>query len=92
MAYKIINRLQRLAQDTRAENLVTYTLMAGCLAVAAVYALSQFSSDLRSVLLSQQERLEESVSQPPSSPSNPGRGNCGNPNPGTQGGRSPCAP
>ena len=92
MAYKIISKLRSLAHDTRAENLVSYTLMAGALAIAAVYALSQFSSDLRSVLLSQQERLEQSANGPQNSPSNSGKGNCGNPNPGTQAGRSPCAP
>ena len=80
----IIQLLRRLLWSERAEGMVSYALIVGIMSLAAVYSLSKVSADLRTILLRQQEVLEEAAGQ--------GGQPCANPNPGQFQGRSPCAP
>ena len=81
---RILGRFRGLFYNQRGQTMVEYAVLASVLAIALAIGLLDVFDNVRGVMMKVQGALEGELVNP--------NGNCGNPNPGTRGGRSPCAP
>jgi putative intracellular protease/amidase len=84
--------LNHFIRDTRAQDQVEYAVCIGTIALVAALAIPAVADGISAVLLNTQAVLSGAPATVSSSSSTSKKGNCGNPNPGTFKGRSPCAP
>ena len=78
--YSLLRKcLSRLVNDTGGQDQVEYAVFVGVIALVAALSIPAVADRLTTVLQHTEEVLEDAK-------------NCGNPNPGTFQGRSPCAP
>jgi Flp pilus assembly pilin Flp len=95
-SHGLLRFLNHVVHNTRAQDQVEYAVCVGTIALVAALAIPAIADSISSVFLNTEAVLSgapvSGSSAAPGSNNGNNNGNCGNPNPGTVSGRSPCAP
>jgi hypothetical protein len=88
----LLRFLSHLKNDIRAQDQIEYAVCVGTISLVAAMAIPAIAESISTVLLNTEAVLIGAPVNPGAAAPAGSNGNCGNPNPGSFKGRSPCAP